>query len=54
VQVVLDDDEVSSDEDEPLHMRLQSSSTIGGSSGPTSARADKKAAEEAATKEAAY
>jgi hypothetical protein len=40
VRVVLDDDEVSSNKDEPLHRRLWSSSTIGRSSGPASTVTD--------------
>jgi hypothetical protein len=67
VRVILDDDEVSSDEYEPLQMRLWPSSTVNGSSGPESATADvmaavkatvdkeamdKRAAEEATAKEA--
>jgi hypothetical protein len=38
--LILDDDEVSSNEDEPVQMRLQSSSTIDGSRGPTCAMVD--------------
>jgi hypothetical protein len=62
VWVILDDDEVSSDEDEPLQMRLRSSSTVSGSSGPASttvdvmvaarATTDKEATDKRATKEA--
>jgi hypothetical protein len=67
VRVILDDDEVSSNKDEPLHRRLWSSSTIGRSSGPASAMTDvtpvgkaatdkeamdKRVAEEAAVKDA--
>jgi hypothetical protein len=65
--VILDDDELSSDEDEPLQRLLQSSSAVSGSSGPTSTMVDvtaaakatvdkeavdKRAAEEAMVKEA--
>jgi hypothetical protein len=67
VRVVHDDDEVSSDEDEPLQVRLRSLFPAGGSSslGTASpivvaveaagaeAATDRRAAEEAATKEAA-
>jgi hypothetical protein len=68
VRVVLDNDKVSFGEDEPLQMRLWSSSTVSGSSGPTSATVDvmattkvtvdkeamdKRVVEEAVVKEAA-
>jgi uncharacterized protein involved in propanediol utilization len=53
VHVILNDDEVSSDVDEPLQMRLWSSSTVGRLSGPASATSDVTAAVKAvADKEA--
>jgi hypothetical protein len=62
VRVIINDDDVSSDEDEPLHIRLWSSSTIGGSICPVSAMTDvmaevnaianKEAANKRATEEA--
>jgi hypothetical protein len=64
VRVVLDDDEVSSDEDEPLQQRLQRLSGVGPSSAALNGAAtmtttadkeavDRRAAEEAAVKRAA-
>jgi hypothetical protein len=47
VRVILDDDEVPSDEDEPLQMRLWLLSTINGLSSPASATANVMAAAKA-------
>jgi membrane protein involved in colicin uptake len=47
VRVILDDDEVPSNEDEPLQMRLWLLSTINGLSSPASATADVMAAAKA-------
>jgi uncharacterized protein involved in propanediol utilization len=50
VRVILDDNEVSSDGDEALWIRLRLSSTVGRSSGPSSTTANMMAAVKAMAK----